>query len=67
MAPACVSPMLTPGYAAGDYWEDGVSLRVVANGEWVGERGPRSWNIGEREGDSGCRNELSDLYRVQFA
>lgn len=48
MAPACVSPMLTPGYAAGGYWEDGVSLRVVANGEWVGERGPRSWNIGER-------------------
>lgn len=39
MAPACASPMLTPGYTAGGYWEDGVSLRVVANGEWVGGEG----------------------------
>lgn len=56
MAPVCASPMLTPGYTAGGYWEDGFLLCVVANGEWMGEK----------EGFPGYRNEITGLYRVQF-
>lgn len=52
MASVCASLMLMPGYTAGGYWEDGFLLRVVANGEWMGKVGPRSWNIGGRGGIS---------------
>lgn len=59
MAPACASPMLTPGYTAGGYWEDGVSLRVVANGEWVGGEGASKLEHRRRGGgdssDTGTR------------
>lgn len=50
MAPVCASPMHMPGYTASGYWEDGFLLRVVPNGEWMGERGAQSRNIGGRGG-----------------